>query len=915
MENNNICIITNSIKELKFSALFNQPINNSILPRDLQALEINSGSIDEGYEIQIPRSIKRLVLNYKYISFIPVVNNIEYLEYDIPPYVAKIVIKNSDKQLVLNHQSIPREFNPVSGNFDIETQVSIDEIILSVFNSHGRSQREGPVVKANFQSQGHLFKSSTKKLSFTSFRALIPNGYLPCALDELVINDDKTVLAADAVPLTVRTLTLKSKHSIFVGYSGDRDFKSAIPKSVETLHVGGNKLEPSQVPAHVKEIKVDMEANYSYILKPTIEEPKERQYPPSNRAEDLFLFIWRISRLRSQIFDHNYRNVFNPPETSSITPTHLLEQLTINDIEYVAKLRHYIDGISYVNIGSYYHLVPASMRLKYIKLPGLYKLPQLPSTLSHITIQEYNKLPLQSDYALPPSVTYFNIKKIAVFHPGIVPASVRHLVLPKTIILPYSMPPNLKILEFHSDVSITSIKRHDIPSTVQEVIFPIEAYQNLNANSKIPEFIYEKTSLKFEIYRKSTVISPRTNTLVWLEDTIIEKGDVPDHIKRIIFGHKFNKVIVDDSIPATITELNFGKSFNQGFKKLYLPPSLKYLSLGSSFNQAVTENSLPYGLCRLSIPNTPNKNLDFTFLPETVSHLSLGTSKGGPVCHTIPPTVKHLKLRCSDTAPTPMISLPNTLQSLSSKYTLLQFFDPKPSEQATGGPTPIEAPETYPAHLKVQLLSRFSKFIKPNSLIPNINSIEFGNSFNQYIIPNTLSQSLTTLDFGYLFNRPLQKGCIPSSVQNLSLGDSFNLALERGTIPYGVKQLNLGQSFNQSIEGGVIPDSVEKLTIAYFGNAGIMQAIPSSVKELMIEKGDGQVPKFSCGALEHLSIATLGFNLALSICHVDRLPSTVKTLLLPNDFHGQIRDHVESLALPPTFNGTLKIKYANLFNH
>ncbi|KAF2071204.1 hypothetical protein CYY_007472 [Polysphondylium violaceum] len=881
------------LKELKLSASFNHEIDDY---KQLETLEILNSPLQSVY---ISQSIKRLVLNYKYISFIPVVNNIEYLEYDIPPYISKIIINNSDKQIVLNHQSIPKEFNPITGNFDVETQVSIDEIILSGFNS-----------PTKLESQGHLFKSNIKKLSFKHFKSIIPKDYLPSSLQELELLDDKTLLESNSIPL-VKTLKLNSKDDID-NNDNSFDFKSIIPKSVEILHIGG-KLEPSEIPSNVKEIHINIDSNYDHLLKPNISTIEEKQYPPYNKTDNLFLYLWRINRLKVQIFNYNHRSIFTPPE---YTPQQLLQRLTFVFRGYDKQTEKYfkekmalglIDGIQHK---VEYFSARELEGIKYIKTPNGYIVDPLPLSVTHLTLINYyhpivepQKAQELSTVYFPDSVTYLNIINTTKRIPSNIPSSIKHLVIYTSDFKKEEIPSSVQTLEVR-DVSIFSIKPHKVPSTVQRLLFNRESYQNLKSNDSIHPEILSKCSegQVIEIYKQGNPISTKTTTLIWCDNKIIDKDIIPNNVKRIIFGHQFNQLLVEGTIPSTITEINFGNSFNQNLKKTYLPPSLTYLSFGKNFNQPFDKDTLPPNLCYLTLKQL-NPKQSLSHLPPSVSYLFLENIKEISKLD-LPFSVKNLKVY-SNSGQT--LQLLANLESLHTNLELDFIRVEKKVEPNVDISLMSLSADTYASNIKIHLYSQiFDKFIKPNSLISNIYSIDFGNSFRQPILPTSLPNSLKKLNFGDSFNRQMGKDCIPSSVEIICFGDYFNQPLNPGVLPSSVTDLDLGKSFNQDLELDSLPYGLKKLRIPFFENfEKIVTCIPSTVEELTIANGYQNTNRLSCHLIP-LSIKTLNFEPDLCVRNMNRLPPNVQKLSLCDQFEGLIPLSVESIQLSSSFNQPLK---------
>jgi hypothetical protein len=119
----------------------------------------------------------------------------------------------------------------------------------------------------------------------------------------------------------------------------------------------------------------------------------------------------------------------------------------------------------------------------------------------------------------------------------------------------------------------------------------------------------------------------------------IDTFDVPDSVKSITFGLKFNQNV--DYLPVTLREVTFGGEFNQTIDRLptnlevirftpyakfnrpidNLPIGLKELYLGYSFNKPV--NNLPIGLKKLAFGYKFNQSIEN--LPDSIEFLEIGS--------------------------------------------------------------------------------------------------------------------------------------------------------------------------------------------------------------------------------------------------------------------------------------------------
>lgn len=103
----------------------------------------------------------------------------------------------------------------------------------------------------------------------------------------------------------------------------------------------------------------------------------------------------------------------------------------------------------------------------------------------------------------------------------------------------------------------------------------------------------------------------------------IPVGVIPDTVKTIVFCCDFNQPIEPGSIPSSVERLAFGYRFNQPLSSDMLPNSIKYLSFSHFFEQQITQDSLPDSVQFLSFCLLFEASRLIS-IPRGVTHLTLG---------------------------------------------------------------------------------------------------------------------------------------------------------------------------------------------------------------------------------------------------------------------------------------------------
>lgn len=109
---------------------------------------------------------------------------------------------------------------------------------------------------------------------------------------------------------------------------------------------------------------------------------------------------------------------------------------------------------------------------------------------------------------------------------------------------------------------------------------------------------------------------------------------------KIIFRDDFDEFIGDDFIPATTTDLIFGKSYNHPLK-FCIPISVARIVFGDRFNQSI-RHSIPNYVTELKFGHDFNQNIRGC-IPSSVLRLKFGKLFNCPIDGALPAFVKRLE--------------------------------------------------------------------------------------------------------------------------------------------------------------------------------------------------------------------------------------------------------------------------------
>ena len=238
-------------------------------------------------------------------------------------------------------------------------------------------------------------------------------------------------------------------------------------------------------------------------------------------------------------------------------------------------------------------------------------------------------------------------------------------------------------------------------------------------------------------------------------------------LKEIEFGSYFNQPLAVGVLPPGLTQLTFGRLFNNGGQPLavgVLPPGLTQLTFGSYFNQPLDAGVLPR-LTHLTFGYDFNQPLDAGVLPR-LTHLTFGRLfNKSLVTGVLLPGLTHLTFGYDFNQPLDVDVLPPGL-------THLKF-----GGQFNNGGQPLAVGVLPPGLTHLTFGFDFNQLLAAGVLPPRLTHLTFGGQFNnggQPLALGVLPEGLTDLTFGYDFNQPLDAGVLPATLINLTFGNGFN---------------------------------------------------------------------------------------------------------------------------------------------
>ncbi|EFA77498.1 hypothetical protein PPL_12100 [Heterostelium album PN500] len=275
------------------------------------------------------------------------------------------------------------------------------------------------------------------------------------------------------------------------------------------------------------------------------------------------------------------------------------------------------------------------------------------------------------------------------------------------------------------------------------------------------------------------------------------------NITELYFGREFNQHLNRNSLPPNIITLSFGHYFNQPILIDVLPKSLKYLSFGYYFNQKLEIGVLPNSLLSLSFGDAFNQVLSVGELPVKLKSLFSGNGFN--------------QILSVGVLPKSLLSL-----VLGDRFNLLL------------------SKGVFPESLKSLKMMGYNLRIDRDVLPNNLENLYFG-SFNQTLDIGTFSNQIRSLTFTKL-RQPLDIGVLPQTLEDLRFG-SEGQHISIGVLPSSLKRImffchdNSKQSSNTNGIFELIPTSIESLIISGYNELEIKKR--KFLKTLEIDLGGG----------------------------------------------------------------------------
>ena len=120
-------------------------------------------------------------------------------------------------------------------------------------------------------------------------------------------------------------------------------------------------------------------------------------------------------------------------------------------------------------------------------------------------------------------------------------------------------------------------------------------------------------------------------TFIYNHHQITENLNIPDSIICLYFGSKFNDNIKTGDIPIHIKYLIFHRLFDKPIDINVLPSSITHLKFSRNFNQYIFPGSIPQYVTHLWFDWKFDKPLDRNCLPNNIRHLIFNSIKYHPL--------------------------------------------------------------------------------------------------------------------------------------------------------------------------------------------------------------------------------------------------------------------------------------------
>ncbi|KAN0048008.1 hypothetical protein ACTA71_002399 [Dictyostelium dimigraforme] len=475
------------------------------------------------------------------------------------------------------------------------------------------------------------------------------------------------------------------------------------------------------------------------------------------------------------------------------------------------------DHLSKLRLASYDRLVQSKTKKDNYKRGELSKL--IPSTVKNLTLDINNQL-IVGDIKDGLTSLKFGKRFDQILTAGLLPT-------------------DGTLVEFNSG---RAFKNGDMDLAVGSLPFSITSLTlGQSFNSVINEDVLPNGLLKLKLkgFNKMIVRNSLPPSLLELEfgrnfnRAISAHGTLPRSLTSLTLGIHFNHVIYIGTLPPTLKKLVIqSQSYNQKFEKKSLPDSLEHLEFNrnGSFNQPIADKFLPMtNLKTLILPKQWSNNYEPILaqqIPITVTDLQFHSNECSLFLQSdsIPSSVLHLRI--------------NGILSNHSMYTNAMAR----KLQSNVIPSSITSIETGTIFKDLSHCIRLKNFIldesfdqkslTKGSIPPSTVNLKLPPLWNKELIDlHIFPLTLMVLDLGS-FNHSIGENILPTNLQSLTI-NCWDLPIEKNTLPQSLTYLSM-KSFNQRLTPSSLPRNLQTLILQKYNVLLVPNCFPQSIKLIQL---------------------------------------------------------------------------------
>ncbi len=317
----------------------------------------------------------------------------------------------------------------------------------------------------------------------------------------------------------------------------------------------------------------------------------------------------------------------------------------------------------------------------------------------------------------------------------------------------------------------------------------------------------------------------------------------PTNLTSLSFcNDRFDEPLAEDSLPSSLIKLRFYSCsmFNQSLEKNTLPLSLTYLDFGCWFNQPLEIGVLPMHLKELIFGNYFNQPLKKGVLPQSLTNIVFGYDFEQPIKDILPNNLRFIEFKNYRALELEPGYLPESLESIKLQKVFSStlktcVFPSNLSRLSLRSYSNIDR-FSLPKKIRVLKLGIFQP-LKPGMLPDSLTELAISSYVNAIVNVGALPRGLLSLDLGFTFNQLLVLGMLPDSLTKLSLGAHFNQELHKGDLPAKLLSLSLDWCFDKTLYPGVLPRNLTTLRLGFNYNLPLVEGVlPMSLKNLYLGK-------------------------------------------------------------------------------